>query len=76
MPNDDLFDSVFKGIGDAIADVREKVIEEPWFGRAVAGPETDAPQWPQAREPEPEREQGHEQEQEPQLDSSDIDLDR
>ena len=30
-----LFASLLSGIGDAIADVRHKVVEEGWFGRQV-----------------------------------------
>jgi hypothetical protein len=44
------FEELSKGFADAIADIREKVVEEPWFGRAVTERETESPQWPQARE--------------------------
>lgn len=30
-----LFASILSGIGDAISDVRHKVVEEGWFGRQV-----------------------------------------
>lgn len=50
-----------EGLGDAIADIREKLVEEPMWGRSLsehecpASPEPEqAPQWPEAREPEPE----------------------
>ena len=45
-----LFASILSGIGDAISDVRHKVVEEGWFGRQVtdahpAGmPEITAPE--------------------------------
>lgn len=47
-----IFDQLYNGIADAVADIREKVVEEPWFGRTVTERE-QAPQWPQAQEPEP-----------------------
>lgn len=36
---DNLLDQFIAGVTNAVTDVREKVVEEPWFGRAV----TDAP---------------------------------
>ncbi len=43
-----LLDEFLRGFGDAVADIRQKVVEEPWFGRAVTtGPE-------RAPEPQPE----------------------
>lgn len=30
-----LWDELFEGFENAIADVRQTVVEEPWFGRAV-----------------------------------------
>lgn len=55
MREQSFLDEFTKGFGDAIADIREKVVEEPWFGRAVTEREVtqDAPQWPQAQEKEP-----------------------
>jgi hypothetical protein len=57
---DSFLDQLYNGIADAVTDIRQKVVEEPWFGRAVTEQE-QAPQWPQAREaesvlPEPDRE--------------------
>jgi len=56
MRNESVFDKLAKGLGDAVADIREKVVEEAWFGRVVN--ERDGPQaqpaWPQAREAQPE----------------------
>jgi hypothetical protein len=48
-------DQLWNGLADAVADIREKVVEEPYFGRAVTEREVtqDAPQWPEAREMEP-----------------------
>ncbi len=34
-----LFEEFIAGFANAVTDVREKVVEEPWFGRAV----TDTP---------------------------------
>lgn len=30
-----LFDSLLRGFGEAVADIRHKVVEEGWFGRQV-----------------------------------------
>ncbi len=47
------FEEFSRGFADAIADIREKVVEEPWFGRVVTERGGDeVPQWPQAQEPE------------------------
>ena len=45
-----LFDEFTKGFGDAVADIREKVVEEPWYGRAVSDRDGAAPQWPESRD--------------------------
>jgi hypothetical protein len=72
-------DELWKGLGDAVSDIRHKAVEEPWFGREVTGnreqqaePEPDSERlWGSSTrhiEPEPathEREQEH-----------DIDIDR
>jgi hypothetical protein len=57
--NGGFIDAIFSGLGDALTDIREKVVEEPWFGKAVT--EQESPEWPKAREaeaiqPEPDRE--------------------
>jgi hypothetical protein len=58
MKNESFFDKFAKGLGDAVADIREKVVEEGWYGRVVN--ERDGRQaeptvaWPQARETQPE----------------------
>ncbi len=43
---------VWKGLADAVKDIREKVVEEPTWGRALSGPEAPQPEqaseWPQA----------------------------
>ena len=51
MKQSSVFEQLQKGIGDAVADIREKVVEEGYFGRAV----TDKGQgleWPDAKEQE------------------------
>ncbi|HZQ55306.1 MAG TPA: hypothetical protein VFB14_24115 [Bryobacteraceae bacterium] len=49
MAKQSFAEQVFNGIGDALADVREKAVEEPWFGRAVT--ERGEPlAWPQAEQ--------------------------
>jgi len=67
MPRKTLADEFLDGLGNAIADVREKVVEEPWYGRAVTERGHDCPQWPEARESGPsledmEKEHAHEHE--------------
>jgi len=58
MKNESVFDKLTKGLGEIVADVREKVVEEAWYGRVVN--ERDGPEaqpitgWPQAREAQPE----------------------
>ena len=84
MANKPFFDELFKGIGKAITDIREKVVEEPWFGRAVntregqeVQPETAIgvavciTSWPQAREAQQPGSGEHERDKAP-----DIDMDR
>lgn len=61
---------LYSSMGDAVADIRQKVIEEGYFGRAVtqldvSAPECDCP-WPETRgaeqqQPEPEQQQEHAQ---------------
>lgn len=68
------FDELWNGLADAVADVREKVIEEPMWGRAVTERES-TPAWPEAQEPEPSFGSSTQSlEMEPQ--APDIDLDR
>ena len=47
------FDRLWESVADAVKDVREKVVEEPWYGRSLGGGETELQQWPQAQEMEP-----------------------
>lgn len=57
MAKESLFEQFFKGLGDAVADIREKVVEEPWFGRVVTE-RGEGLEWPQAREAEPPAHEG------------------
>ena len=50
MKDPSFFDQLLKGVGDALVDVREKVVEEPWFGRAVTERESLTIEWPEAKE--------------------------
>jgi hypothetical protein len=74
MADRNLFDQLSKGIADAVTDIRQKVVEEPYFGRAVTEGRDDAmPQWPQAQEQESEKDKELGLEQEPE---EEIDLER
>ncbi len=42
---------LWQGIGEAVSDIRQKLVEEPMWGRAVTDRDS-APEWPQAQEPE------------------------
>jgi hypothetical protein len=63
MRDKSFYDKLAKSISDAIADIRHRAVEEPWFGRAVTEREAGEMQpetaigvavcitsWPQARE--------------------------
>jgi hypothetical protein len=50
MADEKFLDELFKGLGNAITDIRQKVVEEPMYGRAVTDQEPQAPQWPEAKE--------------------------
>ena len=70
-------DELWQGLGNAIEDVRTKVLEEPMYGRAVTDGQ-ESPHWPEAREAEPSfgsctHTRDVEPEREP---AQDIDLDR
>lgn len=45
------FDQLQKGLGDAISDIREKVVEEGFFGRSVTEKGQGLP-WPDPNEQE------------------------
>lgn len=71
MPKETFSEELWQGLGDALTDIRQKVVEEPMYGRAV----TDGPErleWPEPQEPALGS-RTHERELEPQ---QDIDLDR
>jgi hypothetical protein len=40
-----------QSFGDAVADIRQKLVEEPMWGRSLG--DNDRPAWPEAQEPEP-----------------------
>jgi len=56
MPEQSWTEKLFHGLGDAIADVREKAVEEGWFGRVVTerGEGLDWPQEAQQQQTEPQ----------------------
>jgi hypothetical protein len=66
MPrNESLYNEIAKGIADAITDIREKVVEEPWFGRVVTEDRVTELNWgwPPLSEKQPEcAEKEHEHE--------------
>ena len=65
-----LWDQLIAGTGNAIADIREKLVEEPWYGRALDVPVSELA-------PGREKELGQEISQEPQIASPEgPDLDR
>lgn len=49
-----LFDALFSGIGDAIADIRQRVVEEGWFGRIVTGDPVEVTRRSDYRDIQPE----------------------
>lgn len=53
MPKETFADQLWNGLADAVADVREKCVEEPWFGRVVTerGPEAQPDAEPFRQEP-------------------------
>jgi hypothetical protein len=52
MAQNSFSDQLWNGLADAVSDIRQKVVEEPMWGRAVTdGPE--GPRWPEARDEEP-----------------------
>ena len=51
MANKSILEEFTQGFGDAVADMRQKVVEEPMWGRAVT--DREAPQWPESKEPGP-----------------------
>jgi hypothetical protein len=51
MPREDFSTQLWNGLADAIADIREKVVEEPMWGRVVS--ERDStPLWQQEQQPD------------------------
>ncbi len=79
MEKDTFAEQLWKGLGDAVRDIREKGVEEPWYGRALTEGQ-EYPQWGGAQDMAPspgssthvidkEPEHGKEKDQ-------DVDLDR
>ena len=64
MADEKLFDELYKGLSNAIADIRQKVVEEPMYGRAVTEQEPQAPQWPEAKEQASQEKEAPEQKKE------------
>jgi hypothetical protein len=50
MAEQNFLDELYKGIGNAITDIRQKVVEEPMYGRVVTEQQPEVVQWPQAKE--------------------------
>ena len=63
-----MFDEIWDGMADAVADIREKVVEEPMYGRTLSDRDSEPPQWPEAREAEPAQSVEQEIEQAPEQD--------
>jgi hypothetical protein len=53
MPQQSLLNQLYQGLTNGVSDIREKLVEEPWFGRSLSEPGNDSPQWPEAKEPQP-----------------------
>jgi hypothetical protein len=52
MPKQTFSEELWQGLGNAVTDIRHKVVEEPMYGRTV----TDGPenlQWPEPQDPQP-----------------------
>jgi hypothetical protein len=65
MANQNLLDELYSGLGNAINDIREKVVEEPMWGRVVNERQAEIPQWPQAQDQVSQEVQAPEQNKEP-----------
>jgi hypothetical protein len=67
MPNESLSDELIRGFGNAVSDIRQKLVEEAMWGRAVTAepPEINI-QWPEAKEQAAPEVQAPEQSQEKQ----------
>jgi hypothetical protein len=53
MKNQSALDEFLRGLGKAFTDIREKVVEESWYGRVVNerdGQAEPLAEWPQAPE--------------------------
>ncbi len=65
----------FEKLNNHLADIREKVVEEPWWGRTTGGERVSIgpQQCAEAREAEPEKSPEREREREPRAPDHDID---
>ena len=52
MEKESLGEQLWKGLGDAVRDIREKGVEEAWYGRALTEGQ-EYPQWSGAQEMAP-----------------------
>jgi hypothetical protein len=53
-----LYEEIATGVADAIVDIREKVVEEGWFGRVVTNREAVTELnwgWPERHDAQPEQ---------------------
>jgi hypothetical protein len=57
MSEQSLSEQLWNGLGDAITDIREKAVEEPWWGRSLSDNDA-APQWPQAQREQEQQPEG------------------
>jgi hypothetical protein len=65
---------LWQGMGDAVSDIRQKLVEEPMWGRSLG--ENDAPLWSEGQEPEPSFGSAtHIQEKEPEREQGEHDID-
>lgn len=53
MPQESLFNQLYQGLANAVTDIREKLVEEPMWGRSLSEQGSQNPQWPEAKEPQP-----------------------
>ena len=52
MKQQSLGDAFLSGLANAISDIREKVVEEGYFGRVVNDRDAGGAHWPEAQEPQ------------------------
>jgi hypothetical protein len=57
---------LWQEMGDAVSDIRQKLVEEPMWGRSLG--ENEAPSWPEAEQEPPFGSSTHIREMEPEPD--------